>query len=274
MSRFPRIPVTVLAVVAAAAFHGEAAAANVGCGDEVWSSVTLQHDLVCAGDGLSIAGSDLVVDLNGHSITGSGDGHGIVLGGDGNVTIANGKISHFLRGMVIHEEVGNTTITNLVIADNTDVGVTSISYNSGFTFEKNMIVRNGGDGMRTGYAFDAAVYDDNVFAHNGGNGLYVENSTSTIVNNRFRDNGVDGLFVFEEVPGFYEHYRIRGNVADRNTDLGIRVLPAFDGELPQDVGGNAAKHNGDPRQCLNIQCARNRGLARFATLAAPSPAHR
>jgi hypothetical protein len=263
----------VLAVLAAAAFHGEAEATHVSCGDEVWSSVTLQHDLVWEGEGLFIAGSDLVVNLNGHSITGQGDGNGVALGGDGNVTIKNGTISRFLRGMVIYEEVRNAKITNMVIAENADVGVTSLSYNSHFSFEHNAIVRNGGDGIRTGYAFDDAVYDDNVFAHNGGNGLYVEDSTSSIVNNRFRDNGADGLFVVEDVPGFYVHYRIRGNVADRNAQLGIRVLPSYDGELPQDVGGNSAKRNGDPRQCLNIPCAPNRGLARFATLAAPSPAH-
>jgi hypothetical protein len=43
---------------------------------------------------------------------------------------------------------------------------------------------------------------------------------------------------------------IRDNSADRNKQLGIDALPGV-----TDAGGNRAKHNGDPRQCVNVVCS-------------------
>jgi hypothetical protein len=60
--------------------------------------------------------------------------------------------------------------------------------------------------------------------------------------------GIDAL------PGWI----LSANTADRNGDLGIGMGPRPP-EIPPitDGGGNRAKHNGNPLQCLNIFCNTN-----------------
>jgi hypothetical protein len=43
---------------------------------------------------------------------------------------------------------------------------------------------------------------------------------------------------------------VRANVANYNGDLGIEVIGSIDG------GGNRARGNGNPLQCLNVECTR------------------
>ena len=43
--------------------------------------------------------------------------------------------------------------------------------------------------------------------------------------------------------------KLAGNRALRNDDLGIAAGPSS-----IDGGGNVARHNGDPRQCTNVDC--------------------
>jgi hypothetical protein len=74
------------------------------------------------------------------------------------------------------------------------------------------------------------------------------------VGNRASWNGADGIYVAEAFAGYYAGYFLADNAADHNAGLGIRVVSNPSGELPVDGGGNTARRNGDPLQCLNIAC--------------------
>ncbi len=71
------------------------AAADALCGTTVTGDLKLDHDLVCSADGLVVGADGIRIDLNGHTIAGSGAGLGILVAGRSDVTIANGVIRNF-----------------------------------------------------------------------------------------------------------------------------------------------------------------------------------
>jgi hypothetical protein len=67
------------------------------CGDTIMQTTVLTSDIgPCPGVGLVIGADDLTLDLNGHSIKGSGGGVGVSVGGDltarKGVTVRNGAV--------------------------------------------------------------------------------------------------------------------------------------------------------------------------------------
>ena len=92
----------LLAVVLASVPTMRASAANAGavaCGDTILENVTLDSDLICAGSGLIVGADGVRVNLNGHTISGSGVGNGIDLAGRAGVTVVGGTIRGFFTGI-------------------------------------------------------------------------------------------------------------------------------------------------------------------------------
>jgi hypothetical protein len=100
----------------------------VRCGDVLTASATLTADLSCPGGvGLTIAASNVVLDLAGHTLTTPATSlkdTGIVVKGPGitNVTIQNGRVTAFRTGISL------TDVTGVAIAN---VTVLSSSHSSG-----------------------------------------------------------------------------------------------------------------------------------------------
>ena len=63
----------VLTIAASLLLAPSASATHVGCGDVVTQDTTLDSDLFCEGDGLTVAGSEVTLDLGGHVIQGTGN---------------------------------------------------------------------------------------------------------------------------------------------------------------------------------------------------------
>jgi parallel beta-helix repeat protein len=84
----------------------------VACGESVVADLKLGNDLVCAGDALIVNADGITLDLNGHTIAGSGTGNGITVRGRQNVTIHGGTITGFTTGAFIANSSG------VVIKDN------------------------------------------------------------------------------------------------------------------------------------------------------------
>ena len=83
-----------------------ATAAGVTCGSTVTTDVTLTADLSCpSGDGI-ILGSNVTLDLGGHSLAGGGSGVGVQTDflSEGGNTIRNGTIENWETGILIREE--------------------------------------------------------------------------------------------------------------------------------------------------------------------------
>jgi parallel beta helix pectate lyase-like protein len=280
-------------VLASAAVLGTATtarAADVSCGDFITASVVLDRDLSCPGSqrGVTVVGDGTTFDLHGHSITGSPGGTGVVASGT-NVTVKNGTITGFTVGLRA-SNASPGAFEHLTLTANGTGGMfidssavlrnSQVSRNDGdglyFSFNRpggvfdSTIAHNGGNGIFGDYGSDAATYQGNRVVGNGGHGIDVETATSTILDNVVLRNGRDGIHAYESVGlDFAKGYLIGGNMADGNAGLGISACindrstevwnPCAPGMI--DGGGNSAKHNGDPRQCLNIVCAFNRGRA-------------
>jgi parallel beta-helix repeat protein len=85
----------LLLIAGLVATAGRGAAANDLCGTTITGDLKLDHDLVCGGDGLVVGADGIRVDLNGHTLAGSGAGLGVLVAGRSDVTIANGVIRNF-----------------------------------------------------------------------------------------------------------------------------------------------------------------------------------
>lgn len=89
---------------------------------EVWSDYTLDRDITFADDGFIIKADDVILDLNGHTITGSGEGIGVYSGwtyGDegrsvDGTTVKNGEISNFSKGIYLSQGDNNNITGNIV----------------------------------------------------------------------------------------------------------------------------------------------------------------
>jgi parallel beta-helix repeat protein len=260
---------TSIALLSPAAAVG--ADAELGCGAVVTEDTTMTRDVAgCSGIGITVSGG-ATLDMAGHSVTGgTGATSGVAVGEDAKVR--GGSVSGFRNGVVtdggtvtgmdLHGNEwgvrlddgsahGATLARNRITGNGAGIAVGAAR---NFSIVRNRITDNARDGVRADSSNDGAVYRDNQIVRNGGYGLFVNDSSSRIVGNRASWNGADGIYVAETFAGFYEHYFLAGNTADHNAGLGIRVVPSPSGELPVDGGGNSAKHNGDPRQCLNIDC--------------------
>lgn len=104
------------------------AATIVHCGMTVKSSFTLDRNLLnCDDDGLVVGASNITIDLGGFTLGGDNDGgHTGVLNESGfrNVTITNGTITHFDRGVLIAgSSAAANVVTELLLGDNPLGGV-------------------------------------------------------------------------------------------------------------------------------------------------------
>jgi parallel beta-helix repeat protein len=89
------------------------------------------------------------------------------------------------------------------------------------------------------------VVKDNLAANNGDGGIFVPagSRNTRIVGNRAVVNGDDGIDVNSSAT------TITRNTANENLDLGIEAVAGV-----TDGGGNRARNNDDPRQCVNVDC--------------------
>ncbi|WNV84394.1 NosD domain-containing protein [Umezawaea sp. Da 62-37] len=89
----------------------------VRCGDTVTSDITLSANLRCTGTALVVKAGGVVLDLNGHSITGSGTGAGVYVAGQAGVRVRNGRISNFDRGAFFAGSI-NGELVDVTATDN------------------------------------------------------------------------------------------------------------------------------------------------------------
>ena len=277
MSLRLKLALTVIAAtIVAGSGAGAARSADVECGSVVTEDTTLTHDLTdCPGTGLIVAAPDITLDLGGHTVSGTGNGFGIQVR-VGGVTVRNGTVTSFGSGIDGEGDFrpgpSGVTISDLAITENAGAGIVLINVDgwriedvavlgngSGIflsrartiTVTGSFVAHNAGAGIFSASSSDGNTFSGNRVLHNGGDGIFVSNSTTQILDNRASFNGGNGIALHDS-PGFPDV--IADNVADGNAQLGITAdFPGFDG------GGNAAKHNGDPRECVNVSCAKNPG---------------
>jgi parallel beta-helix repeat protein len=164
---------------------------------------------------IGLGRSNIVVDGNGHELTGSGSGAGFYIenswetGVYTNVTIQNITISNFevgIRGWYM----GKTTIRNTKIK-NCGVGISGGESCSNNIFFGNNITNNG-VGIHLLEESDYNIIYGNDITANSGEGIYFEIcGNNTIYGNNIRNNGGDGILF--EISG---HNIVYGNNLTNN----------------------------------------------------------
>jgi len=168
------------------------------------------HDNVVSGDGVSVYRSSAAT-ITGNRVEQSAVGVSVLHSGTATLT------HNLLRENRVGLDSSFATIRairNRIVA-NTDSGV-AVS-DVGIDLIRNVISRNDGDGVRAQFA----------------EGLLKEN--------RADRNGDDGI----DLNDFTGNITVANNHTWFNTDLGIEAQPDV-----LDGGGNWAKHNGNPAQCV------------------------
>jgi parallel beta-helix repeat protein len=186
-----------------------AGAAAPGCGDVITKDTTLHADLEdCPGDGLVIGAGGITLDLNGHSIEGTGSGG--LYGGGGGADIVYGDTKDGVDNTAGHSAV---TIENGEIED-FDVGVKLYEADSnhltGLDLYGNLV---GALPLES----DGNLIESN-YSHNNSYGLYpYESDRNTIVDNLLEANTF-GMYPVESSDN-----RIERNSVERNFFLGMQV---------------------------------------------------
>ena len=285
------------ALLLSTATAGAVPSPRIGCGTVILDSVTLNDDVSgCAGDGLVVGADNVTLDLGGHSVSGTGTARGIVIAGS-NVRVLNGSVRGFQDGVsatgwLTPGPLTGVELSRLRVAGNSRAGIMA-SYVNDATFEHNVVTDNGHWGMSM-FELRGVVVQNTIIGNgadvsdaggikstesggllrrnrvlaNLGPGLLVQDPYALhISGNRANRNAADGVAIFENYPG-YDRVVVSGNSANRNAGYGIWAA-AQDWSnppgLPTDGGGNSGWGNANPAQCLNIDCARNRGQARRET---------
>jgi parallel beta-helix repeat protein len=230
---------------------GPAQAAHVGCGSVITQSTTLDSNVgPCPGNGLVVTASNIVVNLNGFTVSGangSGDTVGIRLVNVSGVTVMNGTVRGFDEGIGIFGGFRNS-VRGVTARDNVNdflsppcdlgdgIGLFDSSSNS---IDANTVVHNGpyggisvvgnSDGNRVA---GNTVLDNNISSPNG----------SGCGNNR-QDEGVR-----LEGPGANNN-AVQGNTVRGSLLAGISVHSADleGGDQPNNLNailGNTVQQNG------------------------------
>jgi parallel beta-helix repeat protein len=221
--------VTWATVLLAAAPAG---AAPLACGDVITKDTSLHADLVdCPGDGLVIGADGITLDLNGHSVKGTGGSGGAdaVYGdtengvdntaGHSDVTIENGSIEHFDVGVKLYEADSNH-LTGLDL-DRNLAGALPVESDG------NLIEANHADGNSFGlyvYESDRNTIADNELTANSFGMYPVESSDNLIERNSILHNYILGMQVTEDS----NRNQIRDNVIHESNSVGLLVSDSTD----------------------------------------------
>ena len=218
MTRRLVIPAVLLGVLVAAV---PASAHHVACGDTITQDTTLDSDLVdCPGTGLWIGGErdGITLDLNGHTIDGSGVEAGIDAASG---TIRDGVVRDFGVGFSLG---GNdATVRRMAILANSNGGIYSWGGGGprGIRIEHNTISNNLGAGILLSDAGENVVRKNVITGNASGVGL-VWASFNRIEQNEVRANLGDGVHIVGDEGGVNGNV-IEANVASANGDDGIDI---------------------------------------------------
>jgi parallel beta-helix repeat protein len=208
---------TLIAVLGAVPASGS----HVACGDVITSDFKLMHDLgPCLGDGLIAGASGILIDLNGHTITGDGIGLGggvRIQSPHGDVEVRNGTLTKFNEGVVL-AGTSNNHLWGLALVEN-NRGVDLAGFNTDNLIEKNEARDNAGDGIRVDSSNGNIVQKNTV----------VGNVFGISVSNNAHDNLVTKNTVLEGRAGFSFGISVfsnsDGNTVEKNYVTGM----AFEG---------------------------------------------
>jgi parallel beta-helix repeat protein len=181
-----------------------AVAADDLCGATILGDLKLDQDLTCLGAGLIVGADSIKIDLNGHSIAGTGSGVGIAVTGRTDISIAGGTIRNFAVAVRVN------TSTDVVI-------------------KHNEIVENP-EGIDCQAGCVGNTIKDNVFRDSITRGIMLRSNSrdNDVKNNTFINNRV-GILVFGGVDN-----TLKNNLVSGSSLAGIRLNVIATGNVLKD----------------------------------------
>ena len=196
----------------------------------VTSDTRLTGDLFFDGDGITIGADGVVLDLNGHSIHGSGSGVGVRVLHRGDVTVRGGRgglVEGFEFGVYI-EGSSDVRVGSLKVRDCT-YGV--FIWSSVDVRVRWSLISDNGVGINS---FNSIVYViGNGIRVNNLYGVYLDSSTSTVRGNIISKNGM-GVFTYSSTS-----VSIHSNTIKEN-DIGLNIV-----DSKVTIKGNLITANGE-----------------------------
>lgn len=188
-------------------------ATNASCGMSVTASLTLNGDLQCSGNGLTVTGTSVILNLNGHQISGNGSNTvygGIIVNG-AKATVENGVVSEFGYGVEVFGATATVTkirstynnegfyvagasgkYTSNVASSNMLYGF--YAFGNAMTFTSNHVLSNAYIGMFLPVT-TGSVLTSNIVNGNGNVGLEDGGYGTKLTTNTANFNGSDGIYI-------------------------------------------------------------------------------
>lgn len=210
--------------------YAAAVTSITACGSFGTGSYLVANNITSAGvNCLVITASQVTIDLNGFTLTGSGGTNGVLASGRSNVTVRNGTFNGFARaifatgtGAVIDGVRAVTGSANgFTVGDSGTVENSYVTaHNGGIVAGKNARLLNNTLTGNTGTGQGASLGDnsrvsDSLFINNSGSGLSV-GKNSVITNCTFTNNVGMGLVANLNAV-------VSGSTANNNTSHGIQT---------------------------------------------------
>ena len=185
---------------------------SVDCGAQISSDLRLGADLTCNGNGFTVSGDDITIDLNGRTLSGSGTGNGITVNASHRVRIFGGTIAGFQSGIFVSNS------TDVVIRDN-EFSAT----NQAVLFQ----------------ATTASVVKHNTVTNNIARAFMLR---PNLMGGQSTGNVVIGNLVVDTPTGIYI-IRQPGNTIQENTVINATVAGVDFAEGAGEVSGNIIRAN-------------------------------
>jgi parallel beta-helix repeat protein len=169
-----------------------AQAATVVCGQVITANTTVSNNLSgCTGDGLVIGANNIVLNLNGKTISGTNNNTGISFNGYNHVTVQNGRVQHFSYGL--YNDGPDNTISKVTSTANSYTGI----YVTGDRAKVNQspVTNNGSYGLRS-YDADNGTFSGITATGNDDYGIYLDGwSTGNTVTQSTASNNNIGIYL-------------------------------------------------------------------------------
>ena len=210
----------------------------------------------CPAAGILIEASNVQLTLNGHTITGtiptSDAGVGVdpgAVGLSGILIQGPGFIRNFRAGIGIRN-VDNIQITRVTSANNIDFDLAADTV-TGLVLQQNVFARNGGVGLYLNGSSNGQVQNNDV-SGNGASGMVLSGGSGNVVaNNIVNGNNVDGILIVEN------NDQVQNNTTNGNQNSGIHVASGASGNqiLRNTSEGSST---GSDLEDDNVSCGTNK----------------
>jgi len=239
------IVAAALAAVAPAAVAAEPGATAVvtTCGQVVTEDAALAADLHClSGGGIVVDADDVVVDLVGHTLSGTTTGNGVSADGRDGIVVRNGTVAGFAIGVALQGGTGaRIEALRVEVADNEEASGILLDGTDDSGVRDNVVV-GGGFGVSLLFSADGNTVVENVtedveqgvfVVSSSGNQVVgnemVRNAAGVVLGQAANRNVVEGNLLLDGLTGIYVDPDanldnvLRRNVATDHDSAGIFI---------------------------------------------------